>query len=66
MKPDVISILNGFLKLPNLQKLELVNAVNEYFDEIGERESFRANVEQKFSELKDDSASFSCICCGRE
>lgn len=65
MKPDVIVILNGFLKLPNLQKLELVNAVNEYFDEIGERESFRANIEQQFQSLKAE-ATFECVCCKHE
>ena len=65
MTQDVTVILNGFLKLPNPQKMELVGAINEYFDELNKREAFRADVEAEFRKLRLDGQSFECICCGQ-
>ena len=32
MKDNTTIDFNGFLQLPNLEKLDLVNAINEFFD----------------------------------
>jgi hypothetical protein len=64
MKEHIAIIFNGFLNLPNLEKLELVNAMNEYFDS-NDRESIRAAADARFNEIKIDSPDFRCKCCGR-
>ena len=64
MNENVTLIFNGFLQLPNLEKLALVEAINEYFDS-NDREPIRAEAEKRFAELPTDSPDFRCKCCGR-
>lgn len=62
MNDDITIIFNGFLNLPNLDKLKLVEAINEYFD-ANEREPIRKANDEKFAEL--DLTERTCCCCGR-
>lgn len=62
MDENITAIMNGFFKLPNLEKLKLVEAINEYFDS-DEREKIRAEWETKFAEF--DAGTGKCACCGR-
>lgn len=64
MNENVTLIFNGFLQLPNLEKLALVEAINEYFDS-NDRETIRAEADKRFAELKTDGPDFRCKCCGR-
>lgn len=64
MNEDVAVVFNGFLNLPNLQKLELVNAINEYFDS-NDREPIRAAADERFALIEKRSSEFRCKCCGR-
>ncbi len=57
-------VFNGFLNLPNLEKLEVVNAINEYFDS-NDREPIRAAADESFAAIDRDAAGFECKCCGR-
>lgn len=65
MNNDAIMIVRGFLQLPNLEKKKVVDALNQYFDELNERESFRANIEQEFLGLSIIEKNIECKCCGR-
>lgn len=60
MNKDVTVILNGFFKLPNLDKLKVVEAINEYFDS-NDREPIRAANDEAFAKI--DLADTPCICC---
>jgi hypothetical protein len=64
MNDDISIIFNGFLNLPNLYKLKLVEAINEYFDS-NDRERIRATAEERFARIDRDSHDFRCKCCGR-
>lgn len=64
MKENIAIVFNGFLNLPNLEKLELVNAINDYFDS-NDREPIRAAADENFASIDRDSPEFICICCGR-
>ena len=64
MTEDVTIVFHGFLGLPNLEKLKLVEAINEYFDSM-EREAIRAAHEAEFAELKPSESGRVCKCCGR-
>ena len=64
MKPDLTVVFNGFLKLPNLEKLELVNAINDYFDS-NDREPIRAAADESFAKIDKGEPEFRCKCCGR-
>ena len=65
MDKDTEVILHGFLKLPNLQKLQMINAVNDYFDS-NDRESVRAEHERRFAALVTAKDISECKCCGRK
>ena len=56
-------VFHGFLQLPNLDKLELVNSINEYFDST-ERETLRAAADLEFEKLRSED-EMNCPCCGR-
>lgn len=56
-------VFHGFLNLPALEKLALVNSINEYFDSMN-REQIREANDKAFEELCADAA-FECPCCGR-
>jgi hypothetical protein len=64
MKPDLTVVFNGFLNLPNLEKLELVNAINDYFDS-NDREPIRAAADERFAKIDKGEPEFRCKCCGR-
>ena len=59
---DITVIMNGFLHLPNLDKLKVVEAINEYFDS-NDREPIRAANDEEFAKIDLDQTL--CICCGR-
>ena len=62
MNSKTTVVFHGFLQLPNLDKLELVNAINEYFDST-EREPIRAAAETEFDKLRSEG-EINCPCCG--
>lgn len=64
MNEDVTVVFHGFLGLPNLEKLKLVEAINEYFDSM-EREALRARHDVEFAKLKFSEVGTVCKCCGR-
>lgn len=64
MNENTILVFNGFLNLPNLDKLALVNAINDYFDS-NEREPIRAEADVRFGKIDLRSPGFRCKCCGR-
>ena len=63
MNPKTTVVFHGFLQLPNLDKLELVNNINEYFDST-EREPIRAAADSEFEKLMSEG-EIQCPCCGR-
>ena len=63
MEDDAVIVVHGFLQLSNLQKLKVVNAMNEYFDSMA-KESIRAENDAAF--LRLDIDSIDCRCCGRK
>ncbi|MBX3297524.1 MAG: hypothetical protein KF762_17630 [Acidobacteria bacterium] len=63
MKEHVAVVFNGFLNLQNLEKLELVNAINEYFDS-NDRESIRKAADERFAAFDRTEKDFQCKCCG--
>ena len=64
MKDKTTIVFHGFLQLAALEKLELVNAINEYFDS-NDREPIRAAADTDFEKLPKGSESFTCPCCER-
>ncbi|MEO8650542.1 MAG: hypothetical protein ABI539_15370 [Acidobacteriota bacterium] len=63
MRDDTAIVFHGFLNLPNLDKLKLVEAINEYFDS-NDRDPIRAANESRF-EATTFSPDHTCKCCGR-
>jgi hypothetical protein len=63
MNDDVTVVFHGFLNLTNLEKLALVESINEYFDST-EREPIRAANNEAFSKLAVVDADKICKCCG--
>ena len=63
MNNDIAVIMHGFFKLPNLDKLKVVEAINEYFDSDN-REPIRAGWDEAFAAV--ESEKYSCICCGKQ
>lgn len=59
---DITVLMHAFFQLPNLEKLKLVESINEYFDS-NEREKIRAEHERLYAEI--DPANDICKCCGR-
>ncbi len=64
LNEDETTVFRGFLNLPNLQKLKIVEAVNEYFDS-NDREPIRAENDRRFYRIVRDFNSDPCKCCGR-
>ncbi len=62
MKENVTVVFNGFLNLPNLEKLELVNAINDYFDS-NDREAIRSVADERFANIDRTKKDFKCKCC---
>jgi hypothetical protein len=63
MNEQTTILFHGFLRLAALEKLELVNAINEYFDS-NDREPIRAAADAKYEKLRGGSIAFECPCCG--
>ncbi len=64
MEENITVVFHGFLNLPNLEKLKMVEMINEYFDSM-EREPIRAANEAKFAAVDFSAAGKICKCCGR-
>jgi hypothetical protein len=64
MNENITIVFNGFLNLPNLAKLALVNAINDYFDS-NDREPIRAAADERFAGIDLSATEFRCKCCGR-
>jgi hypothetical protein len=64
MNENVTVVFHGFLNLAHLEKKQLVDAINEYFDSM-DREPIRDENEKRFAELGIGSAGKPCKCCGR-
>ena len=59
MNQNVTPVLHGVLNSPNLDKLQSVEAVNEYFNS-NEREKIRNQNEVQFREVVCKTADFVC------
>ena len=64
MDENVTLVFHGFLNLTNLEKLKMVETINEYFDS-NNREPIRAENDAKFANLDLASPDKSCKCCGK-
>ncbi len=64
MEENVTVVFHGFLNLPHLQKLKLVEAMNDYFDS-NNREPIRKENEARFAEIDFNAPEKICKCCGR-
>lgn len=60
MNENIAVIMHGFFKLPNLDKMKVVEAINEYFDST-EREPIRARWDEAFDAIDRDAHN--CVCC---
>jgi arginine/ornithine N-succinyltransferase beta subunit len=60
MNEKIENVFHGFLNLGNLEKLKLVEEINEYFDS-NEREPIREAHDLKFEKI--DFTKTDCICC---
>lgn len=64
MNENVTVVFHGFLNLTNLEKLKMVEAINEYFDS-NHREPIRDKNEAEFQKLDLASTGKNCKCCGK-
>lgn len=64
MNDDTAIVLNGFFNLPNLEKLKVVEAINDYFDS-NDREPIRQAALGRFAEIDTEAHNFKCNCCMR-
>jgi len=64
MEENTTIVFHGFLNLPNLEKLKMVEMINDYFDS-NDREPIRAANEAAFARVNFDAAENKCKCCGR-
>jgi len=64
MSEDVSVVFHGFLNLTNLEKLKLVESINEYFDSM-EREPIREANDKAFVAIGIGESGRICKCCGR-
>jgi hypothetical protein len=64
MNENVTVVFHGFLNLAMLEKKQVVDAINEYFDSTN-REPIRAVNEEAFAKLDLTKPGKGCKCCGR-
>jgi hypothetical protein len=65
MNENVTVVFHGFLNLAHLDKLKLVEAINDYFDSTDGRDAIRAENQAAFAELRVGESERPCKCCGR-
>lgn len=64
MNENINLIFHGFLNLTNLEKLKLVEEINDYFDS-NNREPIRKNNDEQFQKINMAAANWKCKCCGK-
>ena len=64
MSDNVTVVFHGFLNLSAREKMEMVEAINEYFDS-NNREPIRAENDRAFGLLSIGGEGEACKCCGR-
>jgi hypothetical protein len=64
MDENVMIVFHGFLNLSMREKMQMVGAMNDYFDSV-HREPIRAENEKWFKELDLSADGRVCKCCGR-
>jgi hypothetical protein len=64
MEENITVVFHGFLNLPNLEKLKVVEMINDYFDS-NDRAPIRAANEAAFAAVDFDAPGKVCKCCGR-
>jgi hypothetical protein len=64
MNENITTVLHGFFNLTTKEKMQLITAMNEYFDSIN-REPLRAANEVEFNKITFDPVEKPCKCCGR-
>jgi hypothetical protein len=65
MNKDLHVVFNGFLHLPNLDKLGFVELINEYFNS-NEKETIRNHHDSVYADVFDPyDGNDKCVCCGR-
>lgn len=65
MSEDSLIVIHGFLELTAREKMKVVEAMNDYFDNIDRREEIRAEYERQFGALDVNGRGLPCKCCGR-
>jgi hypothetical protein len=64
MEENITIVFHGFLNLPNLEKLKVVEMINEYFDS-NDRDPIRLANGEKFKNIDFNQPDKICPCCGR-
>ena len=64
LSENVTVVFHGFLNLANLEKLQMVEEINDYFDSTN-REPIRAENELNFANVDLVAKGNVCKCCGR-
>ena len=64
MSENVTVVFHGFLNLSAREKMEMVEAINNYFDS-NNREPIREENENAFAEMQVGTEGKPCKCCGR-
>jgi hypothetical protein len=64
MNENITTVLHGFFNLTMKEKMQLVEAMNEYFDSTN-REPIREANEIEFGKIEFGSTDKICKCCGR-
>jgi hypothetical protein len=64
MTDNTAIVFHGFLNLSMLEKKALVDAMNEFFDEIPERERIRRANAEVLSNVRSENSEIKCSCCG--
>jgi hypothetical protein len=62
MSENVTIVFHGFLNLTTKEKMQMVEAINNYFDS-NNREPIRAENEHQFGEINISKTK--CACCNR-
>lgn len=64
MNENIPLVFHGFLNLTNLEKLKLVEQINDYFDS-NNREPIREENDGQFQKIDTNQPDWKCKCCGR-